>query len=263
MQFKVAEARRYLASFDLQNLFVEGMGWDRAKQTIEVSADGENFKLTAVAHKRGLAAYICAPMPDGSIPPYALRAKIEAKVRNLTQEHLIIFADRDRTIQKWQWVRREPGKPIARREYEKTEIILQRLQAMVFDLSEEEDLTIVEVGQRVRSALDVEKVTKKFYERFQKEHEAFMKFIKGIPDKEMQRWYVSVTLNRLMFIYFIQKKQFLDKDPDYLRHHLEESKQKGTDKFYTDFLCPLFFEGFARKKRSAETRELLGNVPYR
>jgi tRNA1(Val) A37 N6-methylase TrmN6 len=65
-----------------------------------------------------------------------------------------------------------------------------------------------------------------------------------------------------MFIYFIQKKQFLNNDPDYLRHHLEESKQKGKDKFYTDFLCPLFFEGFAKKKRSTEIRKLLGNVPY-
>jgi hypothetical protein len=43
---------------------------------------------------------------------------------------------------------------------------------------------------------------------------------------------------------------------------LEESKKNGKDKFYTDFLCPLFFEGFAKKKRSAEIRKLLGNVPY-
>ena len=33
-------------------------------------------------------------------------------------------------------------------------------------------------------------------------------------------WYASVMLNRLMFIYFIQKKGFLDGDRDYLRNRL-------------------------------------------
>ena len=41
-------------------------------------------------------------------------------------------------------------------------------------------------------------------------------------------------LNRLMFIYFIQKKGFLDGDPDYLRHRLQPVQEhKGKDKFHT------------------------------
>ncbi|MBI3340151.1 MAG: Eco57I restriction-modification methylase domain-containing protein [Chloroflexi bacterium] len=262
MPFSIIQTRRDLQAFDLKKLFIEKMGWDLAKQTSEIQVDGQHFQLTMVAQKRGLAAFVCSPMPDGSIPDSSLRAKIETQVRKLAHEHLIIFTNGDKTTQKWQWVRREPNKPIARREYDKTEIILQRLQSAIFELDEEEDLTIIEVGQRLKQAFDVEKVTKKFYDRFQDEHTAFLKFIKGIPDKEMQRWYVSVTLNRLMFIYFIQKKQFLENDPNYLRHHLEESKKKGKDLFYSDFLCPLFFDGFAKKKHNAETKKLLGNIPY-
>src|SRR5207249_822722 len=43
-----------------------------------------------------------------------------------------------------------------------------------------------------------------------------------------------------------------------------ESQRRGKDKFYRDFLCPLFFEGFAKREeqRSAETNRLLGRVPY-
>ena len=80
----------------------------------------------------------------------------------------------------------------------------------------------------------------------------------------MERWYVSVMLNRLMFIYFIQKKDFLNGDPDYLRTKLTESKVEGNDRYYTDFLCPLFFEGFAKpeSERRGEMRRLLGKVPY-
>ena len=270
MVFRIAEARKYLQIFDLPKLFVEEMGWDRASQAaIQIAVNGDKFSLTMIAQKRGFAAYLCSSMPDGKMPEAALRYKIETQVRKYSHEHLIIFTNQDKTIQKWQWVRREKDKPLARREYDvstgkKGEALLQRLQDAVFEIDEEDELTIAQVGQRMKKAFDMEKVTKRFYERFKDEHEAFLKFIKGIPDKEMQRWYVSVTLNRLMFIYFIQKKQFLNNDPDYLRHHLEESKQKGKDKFYTDFLCPLFFEGFAKPEaaRSPETNRLLGKIRY-
>ena len=80
----------------------------------------------------------------------------------------------------------------------------------------------------------------------------------------MQRWYASVMLNRLMFIYFIQKKGFLNDDTDYLQTKLTESQADSTDQYYTAFLCPLFFEGFAKPEaeRSEEAKHLLGTVPY-
>ena len=56
---------------------------------------------------------------------------------------------------------------------------------------------------RVRAAFDVEKVTKKFYERFKKEQRAFLGFIEGIENMADREWYASLMLNRMMFIYFI------------------------------------------------------------
>ena len=122
----------------------------------------------------------------------------------------------------------------------------------------------MDVTGRVRAAFDVERITKKFYDRFKVEHSAFLKFLEGIPDEEMERWYVSVMLNRLMFIYFIQKKGFLNDDANYLRTKLRQSQANGKDRFYSTFLCPLFFEGFAKPEpdRNAKARRLLGNVPY-
>jgi len=122
----------------------------------------------------------------------------------------------------------------------------------------------VDVASRVRAGFDVDRVTKRFYDRFKSEHDTFLKFLKGIPDEEMQRWYTSVMLNRLMFIYFIQKKGFLDNNTDYLRDKLVESKRHGKDQFYKEFLCPLFFEGFAKKEseRIINTNKLLGKVPF-
>jgi hypothetical protein len=139
---------------------------------------------------------------------------------------------------------------------------VQKLQNIAFEL--EDDPNVAESVARVGAAFDVEKVTKKFYELFEKEHDAFLKFTKGIPDEKLQRWYASVMLNRLMFIYFIQKKGFLGGDDRYLANRLTESQLRGRDKFYRGVLCPLFFEGFAKREeqRTPEANRLLGRVPY-
>ncbi len=269
MPFVFERARSYLSSNNLTKLFIEEMGWDHPAADLVIQFNGESLKLAAIAQKRGMQVFRCPPLPDGRLPDYAARRKIEALVRKSAHEHLIVFTNADHSQQKWQWVRHEPGRPTACREYDYArgqsgDALLQRLQHVVFDFEEEEGLTILDVTRRARAAFDLERVTKRFYERFTGEHAAFMKFLRGIPDEAMQRWYVSVTLNRLMFVYFIQKKGFLNGDPDYLRTKLTESGYHGPDRYYRDFLCPLFFEGFARKKseRSPETRRLLGEVPY-
>src|SRR5205823_3117089 len=124
--------------------------------------------------------------------------------------------------------------------------LLQKIQAIRFTLAEEENLTQPEVPGRVRAAFDVDRITKRFYDLFKKEHTAFLKFIDGIPLEADREWYASVMLNRLMFVYFIQKQRFLDNDRDYLRNRLKLVKQKrGAGQFhdfYRHFLLRLFHE---------------------
>jgi hypothetical protein len=265
MAIDEARAKKLLRDFNFPALFVEELGWDKHKATLSIPIDDRTFELSAVAEKRGMAAFVCEC--DGALPDYNLRRKIERQVAKSAHEHFIIFTDAAKTRQIWQWVKREPGKPVAAREHhfdrsQTGEALIQKLKSVVFELTEEENLTLVDVTIRARAGFDVEKVTKRFYERFQKEHAAFLKFIKGIPDDQLQRWYASVMLNRLMFIYFIQKKGFLSGDINYLRNKLDASKPK--DRYYSGFLCPLFFEGFAKKanERSAAVNQLLGPVPY-
>jgi len=266
MQLNRQQIRRRLQAFDFTPLFIEELGWDHHRGTLQVHVEGETYPLEAIAQKRGMVAYVCRCEP---LPEYRLRRRIEHQVTRSVHEHVVVYADAAQTTQVWQWVKREPGRPIASREHrydtgQPGDSLIQRLEAIAFSLQEEEGLTIVDVTSRVRAAFDVEQVTRRFYDRFQAEHDAFLKFLKGMPGQEMARWYVSVMLNRLMFIYFIQKKGFLDGDPDYLRHRLAQSQQRGLDRFYREFLCPLFFEGFARRAsaRSPQTCQLLGQVPY-
>ena len=57
-------------------------------------------------------------------------------------------------------------------------------------------------------------------------------------------------LNRMMFVYFVQKQGFLDEDTDYLRNRLkmvqEQSGGGRFQQFYRLFLLRLFHEGLGQ-----------------
>ena len=269
MQRNINQTHHYLQDSEFEPLFVEELGWEYHTQSLTVTVDDTEYALSAIAEKRGMVVFHCTATDGKPMPDYATRRAIQRQVAKSVHEHVIIYTDAAKTTQLWQWVKREQGKPDACREHryhreQPGDALLQKLRAIEFSLAEEEGLSIVDVTGRVRAAFDVAPVTKRFYERFKKEHDAFLKFLNGIPDMQTQEWYVSVMLNRLMFIYFIQKKGFLNADPDYLRTNLTRSRAQGTDRFYKTFLCPLFFEGFAKPKteRTAETNQRLGEVPY-
>ena len=75
-------------------------------------------------------------------------------------------------------------------------------------------------------------------------------------------------LNRMMFVYFVQKQGFLDGDPDYLRNKLNEVRRdRGEGKFqlfYYEFLRRLFHEGLGKPEsaRDPDLNLLLGKVPF-
>jgi hypothetical protein len=271
MSLNAARARDLLARGDLRALFVEELGWDRHSAALQVTVGQSTHSLSALAHKRGMVAWQHAAADGGRIPDYAERRKIEHQVAKSAHEHLIVFTDPRGETQVWQWVKRELGKPAACREHtfhrsQPGDALLQKLQAIAFTLEEEEQLSLTDVTSRARTGFDVEKVTKRFYDRFQKEHAAFLKFIEGITERADHEWYASVMLNRLMFVYFIQRKGFLDGDRDYLRNRLARMRaEHGKDKFYSFyryFLLRLFHEGLGGRKRSAELEKLVGRIPY-
>jgi len=259
--------QRKLQAFDFTGLFTQELMWNHyVTRDLAVPIDGVTYTLKPIA-QRGMAVFECVPPTDSQFPKYTTRRKIDTQVSKTAREHIIIFHDAAQTVQVWQWVKREAGKPSACREQlfykgQSGDALVQKIQGIAFGL--EDEANVAETVARVGAAFDVEKVTKKFYDLFKKEHDAFLKLVSGIPTEHFERWYASVMLNRLMFIYFIQKKEFLGRDLNYLKNKLMESKRRGKDKFYKEFLCPLFFEGFAKRPehRTADTNRLLGTVPY-
>ena len=274
MPVSIEELRPHLQAFDFPRLFVEGLGWDHyITEPFVVRVDERDYTIKPISEKAGFAVYECDSSVDNNIPQYPVRRKIESEVAKRTFEHLIIFTDPGRKAQVWQWVRRETGKPAACREYAFTaggsgDALLQRILPLFVSLDEEPSLNIALVASRVRAAMDVEKVTKRFYERFQTELTAFGKFIDGITAQGDRDWYASLMLNRMMFVYFIQKKRFLDGNTDYLRTKLQQIQTIYGDgrfhHFYREFLLKLFHLGLGKPEaqRAPELTALLGRVPF-
>lgn len=139
----------------------------------------------------------------------------------------------------------------------KTKEFQEKLQ--FFDASEDV-VGRLTLQEKVDKAFESDKVTKKFYTEFDNKRKKLLKVIQGIDNENDLEWYASVLLNRLMFIYFLQKKGFLDANYNYLQ---DKYKQHSTN-YYKEFLQPLFFEGFAKKveARDETLKEILGDVPY-
>jgi hypothetical protein len=272
MPLDFLRVRQRLDDFEFGPLFVEELGWSRAVSgpAIRMTVNGQQYDAMTIAQLGGVPV-LEIRSADTAIPDAKTKRDIQKQIAKLHHENLLIFTDRDRVRSVWFWTKRENGRDITRpHEFvrgQPADLFFERIRPLLFDFEDFEkgDPAVVEVVRRLKEGFDVEKITKRFYSEYDQLRIAFVELISGIADERQRRWYASVLLNRLMFIWFLQRKGFLDNgDYDYLEHKLEESEQRSKDGFFASFLKLLFFEGFAKpaEERSQAARELLGEIRY-
>jgi Eco57I restriction-modification methylase len=126
-------------------------------------------------------------------------------------------------------------------------------------------------------AFDVEKVTDRFFSEYKLVFDAVEGSIEGIRDAEQKRLFTQKLFNRLMFIAFVQKKDWLEFNGsgDYFKALWQDYKKESPNplgkgamsrdgNFYRDRLSHLFFEGLNDPDRQGDKKliKLIGNVPY-
>lgn len=268
MSLNFQHSRQLLQDFDFANLFIEVLGWSNpsSAKSVAMEIEGDTYQRKMVAELSGVVV-LEVTATDGKIPEVKVRRQVHKAVAELHLENLLIFVDKDRTQSLWYWVKRE-GKKLYPQEHiyvkgQPGDLFLGKISALVVDFAELEDglPSVVAVAQKLQQGLDVERVTKRFFDAFQKNLTNFMPQIQGIENEADRRWYASVILNRLMFVYFLQRKQFIDSNEWYLQDKLALVQGQGKA-FYQDFLLPLFFEGFAKPEydREEAVKTLLGQV---
>jgi hypothetical protein len=246
------------------------LGWNKGKTPLSpIEIGAVKYHPQIIAEQHGFQIISC---DSENIPPLAERVKIANAMKNKYQKNITIFINQSKQEQVWLYLYTHNNRPqkvnIRYINGQNTERLYQRTSGLIFELDEYDKITIVDVSKRVNEnfAQNTEKVTKKFYNDFKKQHTALLKLIEGIDNKLEREWYASIMLNRLMFCYFMQRRGFLNNDRNYLHNKLNECKTKfGKNNFYSfyrNFLLILFHKGFGSYVHTQEIKEMIGRIPY-
>ena len=141
------------------------------------------------------------------------------------------------------------------------------LKALAFQTDHRTDTDAWLAGWR--KAFDVEAVTRRFFKDYSEVFRYVEAQVDGVPAGEPRRLYTQRLFNRLMFLYFIERKGWLSYKGDhrYFRALFNDAVTREQD-FLNDRLYSAFFHGL-NVPRSTLTpdqlqlvRETCGDVPY-
>ena len=153
--------QNYLQQFDFESLFIEELGWDTVDPlTLQLEVSEKIFAVEAIAHKRGFTVYQCI---SEAIPERKIRLQLDGQLTEFSKSHLLIFGDGLQTEQLWMWVKQEQGKkkPVFHlyQVGKGAESLIQKIEALFFDIAEEDETTLVRAVEKVSKGFNVEQVT--------------------------------------------------------------------------------------------------------
>jgi type I restriction-modification system DNA methylase subunit len=263
---------------DLGRLFAETLNWGAAPraaaQTVRLPVP-VSLTVTPVAKLGGLPV-LRVVWPGDRLPTVTERRQVYRQLAGTYAEHLLCYATADGRQRAFVWARQRSGSQVELRTlpYEAgtpARTTIDRLAELAFSFDE---LTAGEpssaaVLDRLNRAFDVEAVTDQFFRDYRQVFEKVEASVEGIADDNDRRLYTQRLFNRLMFLYFIQKKGWLsfDGNRNYLRALFNVALANRED-FLHDRLYWTFFHGLNTPGESHEShsmeelRRLRGDVPF-
>lgn len=257
----------------LQTTFIETLGWlAPQKASIKVSVGEQVVTVKVLAQLAG-AAVVEVDEPGKASTQW--HRKVDSELKKHFSERLTRFSNS--AGDSWYWPKKLASGAIT---YDRLEtahgklpdFLAQRLAGLEFtpkDHGTPGRVSPNEVRNRIRGQFESSKVTNGFFKKFKEKHEFLKSVIKGLPDEKTASSYSTLILNRLMFVYFLQKKEFLNNDSNYLKNCLKRVQAlRGQDKFYSfyrDYLLELFFNRLDKsdgKVNDSSIADILGDVPY-
>ncbi|MEB3338822.1 MAG: hypothetical protein VKJ46_15235, partial [Leptolyngbyaceae bacterium] len=260
-----------LQNFQFADLLIQGLGWSRPSRPKAVTLElkGETYQYQVIAQLAGLMV-LEVVAANRQIPQPERRVQIQQAIAALIPHFVLIFVDRQRTQSCWYWMQQAGTKPWLRSftyvRGQPGDLFLGKIRDLLGDLVAIAPATpqLLEISQQFEQQMDIQPVAQKFFKEFNSKLVELASLIQGIDRETDRAWYASVLLNRLIFVYFLQRQGLIEGDRDYLQSQLALSQQQGTDQFYQGCLQLLFFEGFAKpiSDRDPQAQARLGQVPY-
>lgn len=130
------------------------------------------------------------------------------------------------------------------------------------------------ISRHWAEAFSVERVTTNFYKEFEQLRDRLVDVIQkrnmkhpllgGTDNLAEVNRFATRQLGRILFVWFLQSKHWLDDDEQFLSNLYEQQCRKGKKNYFNDILLPLFFQALALPKsaRPDNANTLLGAIPY-
>lgn len=119
-----------------------------------------------------------------------------------------------------------------------------------------------DLGSRVEVALSRESISGRFFRRFSSAVESIVEELneQSVSPEDSREWAV-LFLSRILFLFFIQEKEWLDGDRTFLVNRPLSVPRNGS--VYRSFFEPLFFDCLnVRPSRRNVAARRLGRIPY-
>jgi len=257
----------------LQTTLLETMGWLIPASPIDkVIVAGEVVKIHVLAQLPGASFIDIEDLGEGNTKWHR---SVDQELKKYFPERITRY--RHKSGDSWYWPKKLSSGSLSydrlsTRHDSLPDYLAQRLAGLSFSFDEHsknDGIAPNIVKERIRGQFESGKVTSDFFVKFKQRHESLTSIISGLPDAKSSSSYATLILNRLMFIYFLQKKEFLNGDPDYLKSCLKKVQGfQGKDKFYNfyrDYLLELFFSKLDKRDgiiTDPEIEAIAGAIPY-
>lgn len=114
---------------------------------------------------------------------------------------------------------------------------------------------------RAGEILGTERVGRRFFEQFRLTLEAMAAGADRSARPEERRHLALIQLTRVLFLYFVQAKGWLDGRPDFLRRQVDRCLGRR-GQLHRHFLRPLFFGTLNRPAAERERSSTFGRIPF-
>ncbi len=280
---------RIYSKDDLRSLFIERWNWDFPAMkefypdlSEEIKPNVKNAEILVEKSQHRVVIFEIVNLEDPERKLKSLERKIvtSSDIRRLIDSSIFIFAAED-----FEYI-----------DFVKAEKIGSRIQLKRFSITPEnrdklrtpceqlENLNVLgkgtsfsDIERCIDEAFSVEAVTKKFYEGyidiFQKVKKSLIRQkVKPVENKDKKLIeFTHQILNRIMFLYFVQKRGCFGGNRNFLRDFWDKYKSrfKGENKFHKEWLNVLFFEAlcnppwlYTERKHLEEFNDVLKYAPY-
>ena len=124
----------------------------------------------------------------------------------------------------------------------------------------------LQIWMRHLDAFSIERVTEEFFKTYKEKFDRLKEALESnkrenivFEDEKYLETFAQRILGRLIFLYFLQKKGWLNGDKKFVSNLLDRAEEEHKN-FYNDFLEPLFFEVLNKRRPNDESP--FGTIPY-